>query len=146
MAEEHLWLALLVGTLLALLTVVIHGIGMFLLAQLLKGETAQEHQLHIGPLSLRGALTTLAMIIGLFIMHGVEIWIYALTYVALGAIPDFSTALYFSTITYAAIGYDSDPPNPAWRMVAGIEGINGLILLGWSTAFFVTVMGRVRRM
>ncbi len=146
MVDEHLWLALLVGTLLALLTVVLHGAGFFALTQLLKGETAEEHHLHIGPLSLRGALTTLALVIGLFVLHGVEIWIYALTYVALGAIPDFSTALYFSTITYAAIGYDSDPLDPAWRMVAGIEGINGLILLGWSTAFFVTVMGRVRRM
>jgi hypothetical protein len=32
-----------------------------------------------------------------------------------------------------------------WRLVSAIEGINGIIFIGWSTAFFVTLMGRLRR-
>ena len=31
-------------------------------------------------------------------------------------------------------------------MVAAIEGVNGVVLLGWSTAFFVTVVARMGRM
>ena len=34
---------------------------------------------------------------------------------------------------------------PGWRLVSAIEGINGIILIGWSTAFFVTLIARMRR-
>jgi len=54
-------------------------------------------------------------------------------------------ALYFSAMTYGTLGYNDDLLHPAWRLVAAIEGINGLLLIGWSTAFFVTVMGRLIR-
>jgi len=32
----------------------------------------------------------------------------------------------------------------AWRLVGAIESANGIILLGWSTAFFVSVINRIR--
>lgn len=144
--EENLALELLVGSLLAISTVIIHGGGLILLARLLRLEVRGERSHHLPPMSLRGATVTIMIVLGLFVLHGAEIWLYAAAYKWLGAIHDFSTALYFSTITYAAIGYDADPLDPRWRMVAGIEGINGLILLGWSTAFFVTVIGRIRRL
>jgi hypothetical protein len=138
---DELW----VGTLLAILTVILHAAGLILLSWVLRLETSDDHGKHLHPLSVQSAVVTIGVILGLFVLHGAEIWIYAITYQLVGAITDFSTALYFSTITYAAIGYDASPLDPSWRMLAGIEGINGLILLGWSTAFFVTVMGRIRR-
>lgn len=143
---ENLAVALAVGAGLGITTVVMHGLGLVLLTKLLRLEQRQEIASHIPPLSVRGAAVTIAIILGLFVLHGSHIWLYAWVYVLLGAVGDFSTALYFSTITYAAIGFDDNALNPKWRMVAGIEGINGLILLGWSTAFFVTVMGRIRRL
>jgi hypothetical protein len=143
---ENLAQELAVGTLLAVATVIVHGLGLILLARFLRLETREEHSSHLPPVSIRGAVVTLTVVLGLFALHGAEIWLYAAAYRMLGAIDDFSTALYFSTITYAAIGYDAEPLDPRWRMVAGIEGINGLILLGWSTAFFVTVIGRIRRL
>jgi hypothetical protein len=39
-----------------------------------------------------------------------------------------------------------DALDPEWRLVAAIEGVNGIILLGWSTAFFVTGMRRLGRL
>ena len=51
--------------------------------------------------------------------------------------------MYFSTQTYAAIGFGNEALDPQWRLVAAIEGVNGVILLGWSTAFFVTGMRRL---
>lgn len=143
---ENLALELAVGSALVVATVVIHGAGLILLARLLRLEEREEHFSHLPPISLRGAAVTLAVVLGLFALHGTEIWIYAAVFQRLGAIEDFRTALYFSTITYSSIGYDAEPLDPSWRMVAGIEGINGLILLGWSTAFFVTVIGRIRRL
>lgn len=138
---DELW----VGTILAIVTVIVHAAGLLILSRLLRLETHEPLRQHLHPLSWQSAVVTIGVVLGLFVLHGIEIWMYAVTYREVGAIADFSTALYFSTITYAAIGYDAMPLDPAWRMLAGIEGINGLILLGWSTAFFVTVMGRIRR-
>jgi len=90
-------------------------------------------------------LFTIGLVLGLFALHGIEIWIYALFYLGIGAIGNLETAVYFSTISYAGIGYDDRYIAPAWRLVAGIEGINGLLLLGWSTAFFVTMVARLNR-
>jgi len=32
----------------------------------------------------------------------------------------------------------------SWRVLGAIEGANGVILLGWSTAFFVSIVSRIR--
>ncbi|HXH15818.1 MAG TPA: potassium channel family protein [Sphingomonas sp.] len=81
--------------------------------------------------------------LGLFALHGIEIWGYAALYIAVGAMADFETALYFSTTTYATIGYGDILLNSGWRIVGAIEGVNGIILLGWSTAFFVAMVRRI---
>ena len=48
-------------------------------------------------------------------------------------------------IRHAAIGFGDKAIHPDWKMIAAIEGINGVILIGWSTAFFVTMMGKLGR-
>jgi len=64
---------------------------------------------------------------------------------ALGAVHGLRNSVYFSTVTYGAIGYDERAMAEQWRLVAAIEGINGIMLIGWSTAFFLTLVGRLRR-
>lgn len=133
------------STMMVVLTVAMHGVGLYALARILRLEAMEEAAEHIGPISLRGAAATLFTILGLFGLHGAEIWMYAFLYEALGAVHGLRNSVYFSTITYAAIGYDDSAMAEEWRLVSAIEGINGIILLGWSTAFFVTVIGRLRR-
>ncbi len=82
--------------------------------------------------------------LGLFALHGVEIWLYALVYLEIGALNGLEEAVYFSTITYGTIGYDDEGFHPAWQLVAAIEGINGVLLMGWSTAFFISLAARLR--
>lgn len=126
-------------------TVVLHGFGLLALARLLGLERLEERAAHISPLSMRGLFATFIVVIGLFALHGIEIWAYAALYLALGALDDLHTAVYFSTITYATIGYDDEGLAAAWKLIAAIEGVNGIILLGWSTAFFVSLMRRLGR-
>ena len=96
-------------------------------------------------MSPRGVAVTLSAILGLFLLHGVEIWIYIFLYQLIGAVDGLRHAVYFSTITYGAIGYGDTEMAEEWRLVSAIEGINGIILIGWSTAFFVTLVARMRR-
>jgi len=134
-----------IATLMVTLTVMIHGAGLFYLTRTLRLEAREEAAAHIDAISLRGMFATLCVILGLFALHGVEIWLYAFLYEAIGAVQGIRESVYFSTITYAAIGYDDGAMAERWRLVSAIEGINGIILIGWSTAFFVTVVARLRR-
>lgn len=85
-------------------------------------------------------LTVVAMVFGLLALHAVEIAAYAILYDRLGQFPgDFETALYFSASTFTTLGYGDVVPAPDHRLLAGIEGVMGLILIGWSTAILVSV-------
>ena len=133
------------ATVMVLLTVLIHAAGLYGLTRLLRLEVREETQEHIHPLSLRGITATIIVILGLFALHGIEIWLYAFLYLGIGSVEGLREAIYFSTITYGAIGYSDEAMAEQWRLVSAIEGINGIILIGWSTAFFVTLIGRMRR-
>jgi hypothetical protein len=138
-------LQLAVATVMVLITVVIHGGGLAILGRMLRGEVHAERAHHVPGVSLRTMGFTLALVLALFVLHGIEIWLYAFLYEGIGAVANLETAVYFSTISYAGIGFDDRYIVPEWRLVAAIEGINGLLLLGWSTAFFVTIVARLGR-
>jgi hypothetical protein len=134
---------LVIATLMVTTTVFMHTVGLLLLGWLTRIEAREEQKLFIQPYSFAGVVLTMTVVLGLFALHGLEIWLYALLYLELDAIHDLREAVYFSTQAYGAIGFGDEALLPQWRIVAGIEGINGVILLGWSTAFFVTVMRRL---
>ena len=136
---------LALSTLMVTLTVLIHGTGLILLARLLRLEGREEVMGHMHPGSLRGLAMILFAVLALTGLHGVEIWLYAFLYIALGAIEGLREAVYFSTITYGAIGYSDAVMAQQWRLVSAIEGINGIIMIGWSTAFLIRVVGLLRR-
>jgi Ion channel len=138
-------LQLATATVMVLLTVMIHGLGLAMLGRTMRSEMRQEREHHVPSLSARSLGFTMALVLALSGLHGLEIWAYAFLYDAIGAVADLETAVYFSTISYAGIGFDDRYIEPAWRLVSAIEGINGLLLLGWSTAFFVTVVARLGR-
>ena len=131
---------LALSTVMALLAVTIHGFGLLSLGRGLEIYEMRAGRSYVeGPL-WRHALLTIAVVLGLFIIHGTEIWLYAALYKTIGAVPDMREAVYFSSISYGSIGYDDSLMAPQWRLLGAIEGVAGAILLGWSIAFFVSVM------
>ena len=129
-----------VATAMVLITVVMHSVGLLLLGRGL--ETVSRNG-RITPLSWEGWLVTIGLVLGLFVLHGLEIWLYAALFVKLGAVPDIRDAAYFSTSSYGTMGYGDKLIDEQWKLLGAIEGINGSILLGWSVAFFVNVMARM---
>jgi len=83
-------------------------------------------------------------VLGLVAIHTIEIWLYAVVYFALGALAEFEAALYFSTTSFTTIGYGDVVLEKKWRLLSAIEGANGLLLFGWSTAFLFSVTARMR--
>jgi hypothetical protein len=134
---------MVVGAAMIALCVLIHGFALFTLERVTRGAYSGERRQRIRPLSLRGNLFTLAIVFALIFVHFLEIWLFALLYDFVNALPNIPDALYFSTISYSTIGYSDSEIAREWRMIAALEGMLGIILLGWSTAFFVRLLGRL---
>lgn len=131
---------LLISTVLVATTVVIHLVGLDVLISVtgLHLRWFKTSWLHLDRL-----VVPLGIVLGLFALHGIEIWLYAFAYRALGAVPDIEQALYFSTGTYSTLG-EAGPVLPEqWRVVGALEAVNGMLLIGWSTAFLFQVVSHL---
>jgi voltage-gated potassium channel Kch len=79
------------------------------------------------------------------LLHLLEIAFWAFFYAWKNAVPDLTTALYFSAVTYTTTGYgDVVLPNQ-WRLVGGVEALTGIIMCGWSAAFFFAVVNQMNQ-
>jgi hypothetical protein len=75
-------------------------------------------------------------------LHLAEISAWAALYIWNGAIPDLASALYFSAVTYTTTGYGDIVLPPPWRIDGAMEALTGILMCGWSTGFFFTVVSR----
>lgn len=74
--------------------------------------------------------------------HLTEIVVWALFYTWKGLFPDLVTAGYFSIVTYTTVGYGDLLPSEQWRLLAGVEALTGILMSGWSAAFFFSLASR----
>lgn len=132
---------LALATLVVGVTVVVHLAGLALLLAILRRYRRASRR-YLVILLNGGAILVAAF--GLFALHSAEIWIWAGIYQLLGAFKDFEHALYFSTSTYVTIGYGDVVLPPGLRILGAIEGASGIILIGWSTAFFFSIVDRMK--
>ncbi len=93
------------------------------------------------------------VIVGAFFAHIAEIFLYASAFYVLarylnagtlGEVSRFSMTLclYFSTETFTSLGYGDIVPGGALRLLAGLESLNGLLLIGWSASYTYIAMER----
>ena len=91
---------------------------------------------------LRVALL-LRLFVGIVLLHLVQVGLWAVVFWRAHELPNVETALYFSLATYTTIGFGDVVVGPGWRVLAGIEGLTGILLVGWSTAFVFAVVNRM---
>jgi len=130
-----------IATVLVGVTVVTHLAGLALLLTVLRRH---RHVTRRFVAALYNTAAILSAAFGLFALHAIEIWTWAGTYWWLGVFSDFEHALYFSTSTFVTIGYGDIVLGPGMRILGAIEGANGIILIGWSTAFFFSIVDRLK--
>ena len=125
---------LIIAAMLNVLTFLVHAAGLVALTRLmtfLVGEAAPEDRRWA---RLAGIFIAA---FGLFILLCVEIGIWAVSLIGVGAFPDFETAFYFSTSSFATIGFGDVAPAQEWRLLAAIEGVTGFLIIGWTSAYLV---------
>jgi len=132
---------LTIATLVVALTVLVHLVGLGALLAILRRHRHASSRL-LAAFVNAGAILLAAF--GLFALHSLEIWTWAGVYRWLGVLPDLESALYFSTSTYVTIGYGDLVLPPGSRILGAIEGASGIILIGWSTAFFFSIVDRLK--
>jgi hypothetical protein len=134
-------IAALTCLLLLVATTVIHY-------EVLRLLTAGLHKLRIKP---RRQLVL--VIVGAFGAHFIEILLYGAAYYVLvtvfhiGSMGDpgplhFTRCLYFSAETYTTLGYGDVLPHGDLRLLAGLEALNGMLLIGWTASFTFLSMER----
>jgi hypothetical protein len=129
---------LIIGLVLMTAAVAIHLVGgLAVLLRLQRWMTVEPRH----P-TLRALLVLVALFAALMVLHLMQVSLWALLYWwQVGW--DFNTALYFSTTTYATIGYGDVVPPPEWRLVAVMEGLTGVLMLGWSSALVFAIVMRL---
>jgi len=94
----------------------------------------------------------LVAIFSAFAAHAIEILLYGGVFYILvrflnlgtlaGAELSFENCLYFSAETFTSLGFGDLVPRGSLRLLAGVEALNGLLLIGWSASFLYIVMER----
>lgn len=126
------------AALLMSVTTVIHACAMMLLLQEVK-----QHGIGLRAWLRRTRVCWIvSIIITMFVAAVLEALVWAVAYLALGAIKGLEQALYFSMVTFTTLGYGEIVLDERWRLLASFEAANGIILFGWSTA---VVMAAVHR-
>ncbi len=122
------------------LTVVIHIAGIIGLIAYLKARGARI----VGPRNYIVMTRVLVVtIVGIFFVHTVEIWIWAVLYLGLGEFETMERSLYFSTVTFTTLGYGDVTLQERWQLLSSFEAANGIILFGVSTAFLFVVIRKL---
>jgi uncharacterized membrane protein len=125
---------------LIVVNVIIHVIGLgFINVQLYRVLTAaQQHRYFVYLFALVMGLTAILATI----LHGIEAGIWAVAYRLLGALPDNKSALLYSLSAITTYGHSEIYLNTHWRLMGALEALNGVILLGLTTAFMYGMIQR----
>ncbi|HEV8077311.1 MAG TPA: potassium channel family protein [Marinobacter sp.] len=92
-------------------------------------------------------------VLGVLAAHTMEVWVFAVAYFAMHHTPGWGLLIgnfngtlldcvYFSFSTFTTVGYGDIEPIGNLRFLTGIEGLTGLVLIGWSASFLFVEMQR----
>ncbi len=84
------------------------------------------------------------MALYLLALHVIEIFIFAFFYLATGDATDLHEAIYHSGLAYTTMGV-VEGGITKWPVLSTFEGMVGFLMIGWSSAVFVSDMDRLLR-
>ena len=139
----HFFIATFIAASLVFITVLIHYEVLRLISEIIPKLTIQPR------------LRILVVIYGAFFAHTLEVWLFAAAYhflnnhLILGSFHGLTPAahfydfVYFSAVVYTSLGFGDILPQGHMRLLVGVEGLTGLLMIGWSASFTYLMMEKL---
>ena len=122
------------------ITILIHGYGTFFWVKLLANKYKKKRNLLS---NIKNVWLLIYTAIFLLALNFIEAIIWGIAYYILPGITEFESlekAIYFSLVTFTTLGYGEITISSANRILAGFEAMDGVLLLGWTTAIMFSVL------
>ncbi len=131
------WDELMVGGGASAVNLVIHAV---LLAAIVRVVSALREYRMLGPSIIQRTVVIYVAGLLLVLAHYLEVRVWARTYEWVGAAPPDTPFVYFAFSNYTTLGYGDIVPVDEWRLLGPITALNGILLIGWSTALIYAVL------
>jgi hypothetical protein len=136
-----------------MLVVILSCVALIALTTVIHYEVLRALNARLAALTIPSRTKLLVVIFTAFAAHAVEMAVYGLALFTLVVQMDvgslsgpagfsLTNCLYFSAETYTSLGFGDLTPVGPVRLLAGVEALNGLLLIGWSASFLYIAMER----
>jgi uncharacterized BrkB/YihY/UPF0761 family membrane protein len=133
---------LLVGGAASLINIAIHSLWTVFLDHAVRRFWAKRPR----PRFLRDrVLLMVGTVALLMVAHAIEVLVWAAIYALIGASPAGADHVYLAFVNYTTLGYGDIVPTKAWQLLGPITAMNGILLIGWSTAVIFDVVRTTTR-
>ena len=129
---------ILVGGGVSVVNIAIHAFVMTILVWVARAVSA-DNKSHPALFLMTVMISTVSVLMA---AHAVEVIVWALAYLIVGAAPPGAGFGYFAFVNYTTLGYGDIVPVERWRLLGPITALNGVLLIGWWTADIFEVLRR----
>ncbi len=133
-------LNIFIGLVVIGITIVIQGYGTKFWIHHLQNNYTNEPLIGFDHRTVRLLVYSAIFLLSLNFLQAI---IWGFTYYLLPGITEFETlekAIYFSLVTFTTLGYGEITISSSSRILSGFEAMNGVLLLGWTTAMMFSVL------
>lgn len=130
---------MLVGAAASLVNLIIHAVLLGIVVWTVRGIALRDDFV---PSFVR--YTIMIVLTGTLLMagHFVEVMVWAITYGLVGIAPASIQLIYLAFDNYTTLGYSELVAPEPWRLLRPMTALNGIMLIGWSTAVIIEILRR----
>ena len=136
-----LTIELVMSAVLMTICCVIHGTGISAMDRIFRNANRDLGTLKLASREF-GLMVPMALF--LLVLHIIEIFIFAIFYLATGDSRDMHQAIYHSGLAYTTMGV-VEGGFTKWTVLSTFEGLVGFLMIGWSSAVVISDMDRLLR-
>jgi hypothetical protein len=128
-----------VGGVVSAINIAVHAVIMTMLVTVARSVGLKYRPYHPALFLIAVMIPTVSVLMA---AHVVEVLVWSLAYSIVNAAPADANLTYFAFVNYTTLGYGDVIPVARWRLLGPITALNGVLLLGWSTAVIFEILRR----